>query len=213
MIRFLGKVDDLYENLTTAKDQSFDNDACLILSQVFGDDFPSPDVSKAFSSVRKPNIGYFPPPDFVDGYDKAPFDIAINGFLYVKGKAVPMPSNKRVIGTDNLLEFQALSRVAGEQVEYFWRVVNTGRHVAQVAKKLTNVSETFRGNLYKARLIKIINGRLEAVPSKNELLNQEGTAYSGKHWIECLALKNGVCIGKSKPFYVNIYNPNFPNYD
>jgi len=111
------------------------------------------------------------------------------------------------------LEFHASSMVRSNSVEYYWRVFNTGRHAQSLAEKKTDKKEIFRGNLDKAHLIRNINGKLNVVTSGNRLITQESTAYTGRHWIECLALKNSICVARSKPFYVNIYNSEFPYYD
>jgi len=213
MERFLKKLNELYEVLINVSNDPDDDEACLALGVVFGDDFPSPDISKAFHSLRKPNLGYYPTPEVVKGFEEASYNISINGFVYVKNKAIPIPSNKKILGNGRRLEFRALSRVPGDGVDYYWRVFNTGKHVSQISQTKIDKTETFRGDLFKARIIKIVNGQFTIVPSQNQLLNQEGTTYTGKHWIECIAFKNGVCVGKSKPFYVNVYNPNFPDYD
>lgn len=213
MKRFLKKLNEFNEKLISAKNESIEDDACLTLGELFGYDFPSPDISKAFCKVKKPEIGYFPTHQEFQGFTNAPYKIRISGYLYVKNKLIPIPSNKNIIGSKHKLEFHASSMVRSNNLEYYWRVVNTGKHAQSLAEKETDKREIFRGGLDKAHLIKNVNGDVKVVPSDNRLITQESTSYTGKHWIECLAFKNSICVAKSKPFYVNIYNSDFPYYD
>ena len=48
--------------------------------------------------------------------------------------------------------------------------------------------------------------------NSNPSVHWEKSLYTGKHWIECFIVKDGICVARSGRFYVNIYNPEFPRY-
>lgn len=67
-----------------------------------------------------------------------------------------------------------------EPYDVYWQVVNTGNE----ARELGNL----RGGIIRS-------------PSR---FHEESTLYKGKHWVECYVIKNGTCVAKSEPFFVNI---------
>ena len=68
--------------------------------------------------------------------------------------------------------------------EVFWQVVNTGEEARQ--------ANGLRGGFDRGR---VDRGRLQ---------RKESTLYEGFHSIECFVVKNGLCVGQSGPFVVNI---------
>jgi len=74
---------------------------------------------------------------------------------------------------------------APEPYEVYWQVVNTGEEASKVNQ--------LRGKIFPAK-----------VAGKGGLIQDEGTQYTGTHWIECFIVKNGVCVARSGEYIVNI---------
>jgi hypothetical protein len=68
--------------------------------------------------------------------------------------------------------------------EIYWQVTNTGME-AQTAKQL-------RGDFYTSEL------------EAGKKIRKENTRYIGKHYVEAFLVSDGVCVGRSEPFEVNI---------
>lgn len=102
-------------------------------------------------------------------------------------------SSGRVLPSGLRIKFIAKTRARGDY-EVFWQVVNTGRHAA--------AENGLRGEFFKAKLP-------GGTPSGDPLVSWELTQYTGKHWIECFIVKNGICVGRSGRFFVNVRNPDF----
>jgi len=121
--------------------------------------------------------------------------VRINGYIYSdkKKKLGGINSNGRVIKSGLRIKYVAKTRMRGAY-EVYWQVVNTGKH----AKKESGL----RGEFFKAKLP-------DGAESSNPLVNWEFSSYTGKHWIECFIVKDGICVGRSGRFYVNIKNPTF----
>ena len=88
------------------------------------------------------------------------------------------------------LKFEVKTNTRGAY-QVFWQVVNTGRHAESVGDG--------RGNIFPSN-------------KTNPSVHWEKSKYTGKHWIECFIVKDGVCVARSSKFYVNIFNPQFPYY-
>lgn len=67
--------------------------------------------------------------------------------------------------------------------EVRWQVVNTGN---------------------EARAVGGLRGGFDPLPYDSGDIRWEETAYAGTHWIEAFIIKNGVCVARSKPFYVRV---------
>ena len=111
-------------------------------------------------------------------------------YLNKKLKLGERKSDGSIIRSGRDLLFKVHTKVR-RPYQVFWQVVNTGRHAES--------ENGTRGNIF---------------PSKNSNpdLHWEYSLYTGKHWIECFIVKDGICIARSGRFYVNIYNPEFPYY-
>ena len=96
-------------------------------------------------------------------------------------------SNGRTISSNYDLKFMVKTNVRGSY-EVFWQVVNTGQHAESESGE--------RGDVFKSKY-------------SNPLVHWEYSLYTGKHWIECFIVKDGICVAQSGRFYVNIYNPQF----
>ena len=156
--------------------------------------------------------GYYPQITTIPGYDTAPFTISLKGYVKVKDKSIQIISDRRVLNSDRILEFHA---EIGDNIdaELSWRIVNTGKHVIYLSQNSNNAFNPFRGILHAAHYLRKAYGKYNKVLAPTKLVTQEHTEYTGKHWIECVAIKGGICIAKSKPFFVNIYNEKYPYYD
>jgi len=141
----------------------------------------SASASTASMSLAKPRYIQVPawPVDNV-------YHVGIDGYLYAgknMRKLGGIRSDGRILSSGLWLKFLAKTRAPKEH-EVFWQVVNTGRHAEQ--------ENGVRGTIFQG-----------------SSTQWEQTLYTGKHWIECFIVQNGVCIGRSGRFYVNIRNPGF----
>ena len=65
------------------------------------------------------------------------------------------------------------------KTQIYWQVVNNGSEAIE--------SKCLRGDFFEGNSI-----------------HKEVTAYKGQHWVEAVAVKDGQCIAKSGPVFVNI---------
>lgn len=87
------------------------------------------------------------------------------------------------VGKDAEIKFE----VESENIslyEIYWQVTNTGME-AQTARQL-------RGDFYTSEL------------EGGKKIRKENTRYIGKHYVEAFLVSDGVCVGRSEPFEVNI---------
>lgn len=101
-----------------------------------------------------------------------------NGF-----RPVDIASDGPAVAKDGSLRFQAVSNYNGP-CRVYWQVVNTGAQ-AENEKRL-------RGGFYE--------GKIE----RGGKVRTESTRFTGKHWVECFLVRNGVCLARSGEFIVNI---------
>lgn len=108
--------------------------------------------------------------------------------------ARPVRSNGEPVFAGNRLRFKAH---ATEPIhsEVWWQVANTGGHA--------RASNGLRGQIFKA---KTMGGKL----SDDETVNWEGTAYTGRHLIRAMLVRNRTVVATSNWFQVNIYAKNVP---
>ena len=67
----------------------------------------------------------------------------------------------------------------------YWQVVNTGSEAKE--------AEQLRGEIFKAKTAGV-----------GGLKQREHTGYTGTHWMECYIVKDGVCVARSKEFFVRV---------
>lgn len=120
--------------------------------------------------------------------------VRLDGWVYdLKGKTRFRGVNSNAnLASGRSVRFKVWTN-AKEPYDVRWQVVNTGPHAAG--------DNGLRGDFFTGRT-------LEQKPAV-KLVNWEVTRYTGRHWIECFVLQNGVCVGRSGRFYVNIKNPSF----
>jgi hypothetical protein len=82
------------------------------------------------------------------------------------------------IGKRFSLRFEAKTNVP-EPYDVYWQVVNTGNEAEQASQ--------LRGSIFLGSRVRT-----------------ESTQYTGFHWVECLIVKNNICVARSGEFVVNI---------
>jgi len=98
------------------------------------------------------------------------------------GNSYDYKSDGSPIEKNASIEFKALFGGLKQPYIVRWQIVNTG---------------------YEASLAKQLRGDLE-VSNKGKYTRQEGTQYSGSHFVQCFVTKNNQCLAKSDIFIVNI---------
>ena len=117
--------------------------------------------------------------------------VRLDAYIYLGNKKMGgVNSNGRTINSNLRLKFVVKTN-ARRPYQVFWQVVNTGQHAESVGDG--------RGSVFESK-------------DSNLLVHWENSLYTGKHWIECFIVKDGICVARSGEFYVNIYNPEFPSY-
>ena len=91
--------------------------------------------------------------------------------------------NGQPVGKNADIVFEVCSENAN-LYDIYWQVTNTGTE-AEKAKQL-------RGDFYDSD---IIEGKKK---------RKESTQYYGMHYVEAFLVKDGICVGRSNPFMVNI---------
>lgn len=187
---FSSKVDDDNASyIKTAKDRATkafayeENDkfekATEEWKKVFGNSFPSRSTSKSFTALELADFSHCEPLRW--NLDRT-HRVNIDAYVYQpdkKTKTGGVNSDGRDLPNQLWwIKFVANTN-ARDDYKHFWQVVNTGGH----AKNANGL----RGSIFEGRAIQ-----------------WEQTQYTGKHWIECFIVQNGVCIAKSGKFLVNI---------
>lgn len=116
-------------------------------------------------------------------------DVKIKATIYQKSFMPKTLESGKPISKGNEIKFEAI----GENIcmyEIYWQVTNTGLEAQQVGQ--------LRGDFY--------NSTLES----GKKIRKESTCYIGKHYIEAFLVKDGVCVGRSEPFEVNIVRHAMP---
>lgn len=100
------------------------------------------------------------------------------------GKDWHTVNRNTVIPKGKDLQFVARTNVL-KPFQVFWQVVNTGE-------------EARRANSLRGKIIPSTTAGVGGLRQK------EATSYEGTHWIECFIVKEGVCVARSKEFFVRI---------
>jgi beta-lactamase superfamily II metal-dependent hydrolase len=137
------------------------------------------DEAKAFIKSAKPRQNDAPEWEMRCSENKVHIVAAIHSAKDGK-KMRDISSDGRVLRDGRHLLFTAKSEIL-EECDVYWKVVNTGQHAEQ--------ENDCRGTIFLG-----------------EAEQWEHTSYTGKHWIECFLVQNGVCIAHSGRFYVNVKN-------
>lgn len=196
---FVEAVNESLELATLARDASDPLTSSELWREIFGDKFPLYDADESEETRSKSkdlslgSTNHAQPLPWPEQLEKR-YKVHLDAYLYVgKKRRGGINSNGRVIPNGLRIKYVAKTRARGDY-EVFWQVVNTGGHAAR--------ENGLRGEFFKARL-------LSGNPSSDPLINWERSSYTGKHWIECFIVKDGICVGRSGRFYVNIKNLDF----
>ncbi len=196
---FMEAVNESLELAMLARDASDNLKSSEIWRDVLGERFPLYDAEESEETrteskeVALENYSHAQELPWPEDLQKR-CRVTINAYLYSgKKKLGGLNSNGRVIPSGLNIKFVASTKARGNY-EVFWQVVNTGEHAES--------STGLRGEFFQARL-------LGGEPSSNPLINWEYSAYTGKHWIECFIVKDGICVARSGRFLVAIKNPDF----
>lgn len=108
--------------------------------------------------------------------------VRIDAYIYFdknrQKKLGGINSNGRYLDKNLYFRFYARTNI-DDPFNVFWQVVNTGAEAA--------LNQDLRGEIFPG-----------------DIIRDENTLYTGRHWIECFIVKNGICVAKSGRFFVNI---------
>jgi hypothetical protein len=198
---FIGIVEECLEQAQQANEEPDDVESSRLWRVLFGPEFPHYDkeetkeTQKMARSNALGDIAHAQKPNWPMSINKR-YKVRIDAYLYKETQRLSgLNSNGRYVQNGLRIKYVASTNVKGSY-DVWWQVVNTGEH----ARKENGL----RGGFFKAR------GYDFKQPSSNPLVNWEYSAYTGKHWIECFIVKDGVCVARSGRFYISIKNPNYP---
>ncbi len=190
----LAEAVELVDQATNASDAVEAADAWR---ELLGDDFPT--LTPDALGIQLGDYGHAQTPaqmGWTEQHDPR-FQIRIQATRQ-RGKtgriARPVQSNGDPVFAGNRLRFKA--HVTGPvHGAVWWQVANTGGHA--------RASDGLRGEIFKGNAI-------AGKPSRDETENWESTAYTGRHLIRALFVRNQVVVAASPWFQVNIYAKNVP---
>ena len=144
------------------------------------------------SDIAKPELGRASHQESIPWAFNKKHRVQLYAYTYLgkKIKLSGLKSDGRTIKSGLDLKYVVKTNVRGSY-QIFWQVVNTGSHAESDGGR--------RGKIIESN-------------DPNPLVHWEESLYTGKHWIECFIVKDGICVARSGRFYVNIYNPEFPRY-
>lgn len=112
------------------------------------------------------------------------YNVSITTKMHQNGfRPIAIPSKTKVVKHVQL-HFHAHTNAPKRGLRYYWQVVNTGREAT--------AAHGLRGNIFMGTL------------NRGRAKHQESTLYAGIHWIECFAVINGECVGRSGEFLVEV---------
>ena len=146
----------------------------------------------ALSNTVKPTLGKTSHQQAILWSFVKRYRVRLDAYVYLnkKVKLSGLNSNGRTINSDLNLKFVVKTNTR-RPYQVYWQVVNTGWHAESKGGG--------RGNIFESK-------------DSNPLVHWEDSLYTGKHWIECFIVKDGICVARSGKFYVNIYNPKCPSH-
>lgn len=109
--------------------------------------------------------------------------VRLKATVYQKSFRPQILTSGRPVGKEAEIKFEVESENI-KSYEIYWQVTNTGME-AQIARQL-------RGDFYTSVL------------EAGKKIRKENTCYIGKHYVEAFLVYDGVCVGRSEPFEVNI---------
>lgn len=157
--------------------------------KILGKRFPTGSSKAAFSL---PASIYLPTQRAlaVDWRESLPYVVKAKGFgiqVYAEvetreGKRFTIHSNDRSIPKGCTVIYHALRSPSLRNCSIRWQIVNTGTEAVSANCK---------------------RGEIEP-PNVNNGSRRETTAYTGRHYVQCFVIRKGVCIARSREFFINV---------
>lgn len=113
------------------------------------------------------------------------YNTDVNASYKIKNGQRKTISSQSIIPKDSSIYFVASTNVP-KPFDVYWQVVNTGEEAAAISGGL-------RGGIFHSKSA-----------GKGGLNQREHSSYKGLHWVECFIVKDGICVSRSKEFFVNI---------
>lgn len=161
----------------------------LVWRKILGGRFP---VGSSKAELSLPASVYLPTQRAlaVSWRERLPYVVKAKGFgiqVYAEvktkeGERFTIRSNDRTIPKGCTVIYHALRSPNMHNCSIRWQIVNTG-------------AEAISANC--------LRGEIE-IPNENNGSRREATAYTGRHYVQCFAIRNGVCIARSKEFFINV---------
>lgn len=156
---------------------------------ILGNRFPAGD-SKTVSSLSTQRYLPIEQALVVKWRKPCPWPIKARGFgiqisaevIDGNGKTFSISNNGEAISKGCKITYHALRSSRLPTHTMMWQIVNTGKEALQ--------DNCPRGEIAEANLK---NGS-----------RVETTAYVGRHYVQCFAIRNGECIARSKEFFINV---------
>lgn len=157
--------------------------------KILGERFP---VGSSKAELSLPASVYLPTQRAltVGWRERLPYAVKAKGFgiqVYAEvatkeGERFIIHSNDRAIPKGCTVIFHALRSPNVRNCSICWQIVNTG-------------AEAIAANCRR--------GEIE-LPNESNGARREMTAYVGRHYVQCFAIRKGVCISRSKEFFINV---------
>ena len=157
--------------------------------KILGNRFPAGSSKTEFSL---PNNIYLPTQRALTvGWRKRlPYVVKAKGYgiqVYAEvetkeGERFTVHSNDRTIPKDSTVIYHALRNPRMRNDSIYWQIVNTGAEAISANCKRGEIEPSNAGNGSR----------------------REATAYTGRHYVQCFAIRNGTCIARSKEFFINV---------
>jgi Adenylyl/Guanylyl and SMODS C-terminal sensor domain/AAA domain len=195
---FRDEVQRVAQLIVVAHDSADGEASAAVWQEAFGDEFPILDKDlKDGESLRTAQLvlgdaSHARPLSDIAQAERRTSTVRVDAWVHDRsGKRRFRGINSGTkVSAERAIRFKAWTN-AREPFDIWWQVVNTGKHAA--------ARNALRGGFQRGRT-------LDNKPAQS-LYNWEVTAYTGSHWVECFVVKDGVCVGRSGRFVVNIKSP------
>lgn len=157
--------------------------------KIIGERFP---VGSSKAELSLSTSAYLPTRRalMVEWRERPPFVVKAKGFgiqVYAEvetkeGEKFTIRSNDRTIPKDCTVIYHALRGLSLRNCSIRWQIVNTG-------------AEAISANCKRGEI---------AASNESNGSRREATAYTGRHYVQCFAIRNGVCIARSREFFINV---------
>ena len=192
---FRDEVERVAQLIVVAHDSADEEASAVAWQEAFGDEFPILDEDlKDGESLRTAQLAlgdasHARPLSDIAQAERRTSTVRVDAWVYDwSGKRRFRGINSGTkVSAERAIRFKAWTN-AREPFDIWWQIVNTGKHAA--------ARNGLRGGFQRGRTLK-------NKPAQS-LYNWEVTAYTGSHWVECFVVKDGVCVGRSGRFVVNI---------